>query len=463
MSIAGRIVLIEDHAPSREIMKKTLEKVGHTVAEFASGQEGIDYLRQGNEVDVVITDLMMPGMDGMAVLKEAKGIDAVVGVVVVTGHGTVESAVEAMKAGADDFIQKPVNTVELRKRVEAGIQKRHLIREVEELKGRLDEKYRFGNILGQSKAMKDLYSRLQLVAPTRSSVLITGESGTGKELIANALHQNSPRRNARFLPVNCAAIPADILESEMFGHEKGSFTGATGRKIGKFELADKGTLFLDEVGEIAPEIQVKLLRVLEERSFMRVGGSDTISVDVRIIAATNATLEERVAEGRFRSDLYYRLKVVTLHIPPLRERREDIPILVKHFLDQFARDNNREGLAISPEALRCMVSARWEGNVREIRNLIESLVVMATRPVIDIWDLPEIYRQATSPERASSSESPGLGEAPRSRTMGDIERDAILRTLKETQGNRTRAAEILGIGLRTLQRKLKDYGEPVES
>ncbi|HMC82925.1 MAG TPA: sigma-54 dependent transcriptional regulator [Candidatus Polarisedimenticolia bacterium] len=461
MSIAGRIVLIEDHAPSREIMKKTLEKVGHTVTEFASGHEGIDYLRQGYEVDVVITDLMMPGMDGMAVLKEAKGIDAAVGVVVVTGHGTVESAVEAMKAGADDFIQKPVNTVELRKRVEAGIQKRHLIREVEELKGRLDEKYRFGNILGQSKAMKELYAQLQLVAPTRSSVLITGESGTGKELIANALHQNSPRRNARFLPVNCAAIPADILESEMFGHEKGSFTGATGRKIGKFELADKGTLFLDEVGEIAPEIQVKLLRVLEEKSFMRVGGSDTISVDVRIIAATNASLEQRVAEGRFRSDLYYRLKVVTLHIPPLRERREDIPILVKHFLDRFARDNNREGLALSPEALRCMVNARWEGNVRELRNLNESLVVMATRPIIDVWDLPEIYRQTTSPEGAS--EAPGLGEAPRPRTMEDIEREAILRTLKETEGNRTRAAEILGIGLRTLQRKLKDYGEPVDS
>src|SRR2546426_2086221 len=424
MSIAGRIVLIEDHAPSREIMKKTLEKVGHTVTEFASGHEGIDYLRQGYEVDVVITDLMMPGMDGMAVLKEAKGIDAAVGVVVVTGHGTVESAVEAMKAGADDFIQKPGNTVELRKRVEAGIQKRHMIREVEELKGRLDEKYRFGNILGQSKAMKELYAQLQLVAPTRSSVLITGESGTGKELIANALHQNSPRRNARFLPVNCAAIPADILESEMFGHEKGSFTGATGRKIGKFELADKGTLFLDEVGEIAPEIQVKLLRVLEEKSFMRVGGSDTISVDVRIIAATNASLEQRVAEGRFRSDLYYRLKVVTLHIPPLRERREDIPILVKHFLDRFARDNNREGLALSPEALRCMVNARWEGNVRELRNLIESLVVMATRPIIDVWDLPEIYRQTTSPEGAS--EAPGLGEAPRPRTMEDIEREAIL-------------------------------------
>jgi len=458
MGVTGRILLIEDHAPSREIMKKALEKVGHAVAEFSSGRDGVEYLRQGNDVDVVITDLMMPGMDGMAVLREVKGIDAALGVVLVTGHGTVESAVEAMKAGADDFVQKPVNTAELRKRVEAAVQKRSLIREVEELKGRLDEKYRFGNILGKSKAMKSLYEQLQLVAPTRSSVLITGESGTGKELIANALHQNSPRRSERFLPVNCSAIPADILESEMFGHEKGSFTGATGRKIGKFELADRGTLFLDEVGEIAPEIQVKLLRVLEERSFMRVGGPETITVDVRILAATNASLEQRVAEGKFRSDLYYRLKVVTLRIPPLRERREDIPVLVNHFLDQFRRDNHRENLTLSPAALRSLVNARWEGNVRELRNLIESLVVMATRPVIDVWDLPEALRQPPPPESEPPPGYSPLAEAPK--TMAEIEHNAILRTLGETGGNRTKAAEILGIGLRTLQRKLKEYGEP---
>src|SRR5881296_3021075 len=394
MSIAGRIVLIEDHAPSREIMKKTLEKVGHTVAEFASGQEGIDYLRQGNEVDVVITDLMMPGMDGMAVLKEAKGIDAAVGVVVVTGHGTVESAVEAMKGGADDFIQKPVNTVELRKRVEAGIQKRHLIREVEELKGRLDEKYRFGNILGQSKAMKELYSQLQLVAPTRSSVLITGESGTGKELIANALHQNSPRKESRFLPINCAAIPSDILESELFGHERGAFTGAVQRKAGKFELADRGTLFLDEIGELPLPLQAKILRVLEDRSFMRVGGTQTIQVDVRIIAATNSDLEQKVASGAFRSDLYYRLKVVTIAIPPLRERREDIPLLMHRFFEMFKAENGRPNLALAPEVVEALGQTRWEGNVRELRNLIESLVVLADAgtQMITLEHLPETYR-----------------------------------------------------------------------
>jgi DNA-binding NtrC family response regulator len=459
MTATGRILLVEDHAPSREIMKKALEKVGHFVLDVGSGREALEQLRGGLEADVVVTDLMMPGMDGMALLKAVKEIEPSLGVILVTGHGTVESAVEAMKAGADDYVQKPVNTVELRRRVEAAIQRRSLLREVAELRGRLDEKYRFGNILGKSKAMHQLFDQLQLVAPTRSSVLITGESGTGKELIANAIHQNSPRRNERFLPVNCAAIPADILESEMFGHEKGSFTGATGRKIGKFELADRGTLFLDEVGEIAPDLQVKLLRILEERSFMRVGGTQTIDVDVRILAATNATLEQRVAQGKFRSDLYYRLKVVTLHIPPLRDRPEDIPLLVDHFLTQFKTENARESLVISPAALRCLTHARWEGNVRELRNLMESLVVMATKPVIDVWDLPEPYRQLPMDEAAGGA---GAGEAEVARTMEQIEREAILRTLRETEGNRTRAAEILGIGLRTLQRKLKEYGEPFE-
>jgi DNA-binding NtrC family response regulator len=460
MSLAGRILLIEDHAPSREIMKKALEKVGHSVADFPAGRDALAYLRQGAEVDVIITDLMMPGMDGMEVLREIKGIDPTLGVLLVTGHGTVESAVEAMKSGADDFVQKPVNTAELRKRVEVAIQKRLLMREVEELRGRLDEKYRLGNILGKSKAMRQLFEQIQLVAPTRSSVLITGESGTGKELIANAIHQNSPRRNERFLPVNCAAIPSEILESEMFGHEKGSFTGAVGRKIGKFELADRGTLFLDEVGEIPLEIQVKLLRVLEDRSFMRVGGSETLTVDVRIIAATNATLEQRVAEGRFRADLYYRLKVVTLHIPPLRERREDIPLMVSHFLDHYKRENGREDLTLSPAALRGLAGARWDGNVRELRNLIESLVVMATRPVIDVWDLPEAFRQANLSEAVPDSGTSASSGPPT--TMDQIEEEAILRTLRETGGNRTRAAEILGIGLRTLQRKLKEYGEPAD-
>src|SRR6185503_1138998 len=304
-----------------------------------------------------------------------------------------------------------------------------------------------------SKGMQQVLHQLALVAPTRSSVLIIGESGTGKELIANALHQNSPRKDLRFLPINCAAIPADILESELFGHERGAFTGAVQRKAGKFELADRGTLFLDEIGDMPLALQAKLLRVLEDRSFMRVGGSDTISVDVRIIAATNSNLEAKVAAGAFRSDLYYRLKVVTIEIPPLRERAEDIPLLTHRFFEAFKAENNRPNLQLAPEVMEILTRARWEGNVRELRNLMESLVILAgddTR-TITREHLPENYRTPQAPA------APPRPEAAQSRTMEEIEKEAILKTLQQTGGNRTRAADLLGIGLRTLQRKLREY------
>jgi DNA-binding NtrC family response regulator len=289
--------------------------------------------------------------------------------------------------------------------------------------------------------------------------LIVGESGTGKELVANALHDNSPRKDARFLPINCAAIPAEILESELFGHERGSFTGATGRKIGKFELADRGTLFLDEIGELPLEMQVKLLRVLETREFMRVGGTDTIRVEIRLVAATNADLEAAVERGAFRSDLYYRLKVVTLRIPPLRERREDIPLLATHFLATYAKENEREGMKFAPDAMRALVGARWEGNVRELRNVVESLVVLTPTVEIGLADLPDEFRAAGA--SADDPETPRDAQAGEkstaSLTMDEIERRAILGALERTGGNRTQAAEMLGIGLRTLQRKLKEY------
>jgi DNA-binding NtrC family response regulator len=318
-------------------------------------------------------------MDGLEVLEQAKQVDPGIAVLVITGFGSVESAVDAMKQGADDYLQKPVNLVELRKRVAAAVEKRRLAQEVARLKERLREKFSFGQIIGVSPAMQGVLHQLSLVAPTRSGVLIVGESGTGKELIANALHQNSPRKEERFLPINCAAIPADLLESELFGHERGAFTGAMQRKAGKFELADRGTLFLDEIGEMPGPLQAKLLRVLEERSFMRVGGTETIRVDVRIIAATNSDLEERVAAGRFRSDLYYRLKVITIDIPPLRERVEDIPLFAHRFLETFKLENERPELTLAPEAIDVLTRCRWEGNVREIRNLIESLVVLSSR------------------------------------------------------------------------------------
>ncbi|MCZ6696931.1 MAG: sigma-54 dependent transcriptional regulator, partial [Acidobacteria bacterium] len=287
------------------------------------------------------------------------------------------------------------------------------------------------------------------------TTLVTGPSGTGKELVAHALHENSPSREGRLLPINCAAIPADLLESELFGHERGAFTGAVQRKAGKFELADRGTLFLDEIGEMPSALQAKLLRVLEERSFMRVGGTETIQVDVRIVAATNTDIEGNVAAGIFRSDLYYRLKVVTIEIPPVRERVEDIPLLVHRFLETFKEENGRRELSLDPEVLEVMKRCRWNGNVREIRNLIESLVVLAPpeRTSIRLEDLPDNYR-TPSPGPVAGTVPAGLA-----RTMDEIEKEAILRTLEETGGNRTRAAEILGIGLRTLQRKLREYDQ----
>ena len=429
------------------------------VAAFAEARPAFEYLRAHRDVVLVITDLMMPGTDGFGVLAAAREIDSDVGILMITGHGSVESAVDAMKRGADDYLTKPVDLFELRKRASAIVEKRLLSRRVVELESRLGEK--FGKLISHSKPMEALFRQMEMVAPTRSNVLIVGESGTGKELVANALHENSPRKDARFLPINCAAIPGEILESELFGHERGSFTGATGRKIGKFELADKGTLFLDEIGELPLDMQVKLLRVLETREFMRVGGTETIKVDIRLIAATNSDLESAVERGSFRNDLYYRLKVVTLRIPPLRERREDIPLLANHFLTTFARENDREGMKFAPDALRALVNARWEGNVRELRNVVESLVVLTPTAEIRLSELPEELKPFASgdivpvgPEGALESVTPA-GTA--GLTMDEIERRAILDALERTSGNRTQAAESLGIGLRTLQRKLKEY------
>ena len=452
----GLVIVIDDDEGNRRSTDLALRKDGYSVVSFATGGEGIDHLREAGG-DLVITDLRMPEMDGLAVLKQAKAIDPDVAVLMITGFGSVESAVDAMKQGADDYLQKPVNLVELRKRVAAAVEKRRLAQEVVRLRARLEEKFSFGQIVGVSQAMQQVLHQLSLVAPTRSSVLIVGESGTGKELIANALHQNSPRKDFRFLPINCAAIPADILESELFGHERGAFTGAVQRKAGKFELADRGTLFLDEIGDMPPALQAKLLRVLEERSFMRVGGAETIQVDVRIIAATNSDLEAMVAAGTFRSDLYYRLKVVTIAVPPLRDRPEDVPLLAHRFFDGFKIENRRPELALAPEAVEALKRARWEGNVRELRNLMESLVVLAAPGTTQIGpqDLPETFR-VLPPVPAAVAVATGPA-----RTMEEIEKEAILRTLQETGGNRTRAAEILGIGLRTLQRKLREYGEAV--
>jgi DNA-binding NtrC family response regulator len=458
----GQVIVIDDDESNRRSTEMALRKDGYEVIACPGGEEGLEMLR-ARGADLLVTDLRMPGLNGLEVLRQARLIDPALGVLVITGFGSVESAVDAMKQGADDYLQKPVNLVELRKRVAAAVEKRRLAAEVASLKERLEEKFSFGRIIGGSPAMQQVLHQLQLVAPTRSSVLIVGESGTGKELIANALHQHSPRKDARFVAVNAAAIPPDILESEMFGHERGAFTGALQRKIGTFELADKGTLFLDEISELPLALQAKLLRVLEERSFMRVGGTETIHVDVRILAATNADLAMRVSAGTFRSDLYYRLKVVTISLPPLRDRPEDIPILAQRFFTLFKEENRRTELTLDPEVLEALETSRWDGNVRELRNLMESVVVLAptgsTR--VRVEDLPDPYRPEGAARPRPSPLAPAHPASPPgpSRTMEEIEREAILRALEETGGNRTRAAELLGIGLRTLQRKLKEYDQ----
>jgi two-component system, NtrC family, response regulator HydG len=465
MSENARVVLIEDEQGNRDSLTRALARVGYRVEAFASGPPALEYLRRNPDVVLVVTDLNLPGMDGLGVLRAAREIDPDVGVLMITGdaeHMSVESAVDAMQRGADSYLVKPVDLHQLRRQAALIIEKRLLTRRVVELESRLGEK--FGRIIGHSRAMEALFRQMELVAPARSNVLIIGESGTGKELVANALHENSPRRDHRFLPINCAAIPEEILESELFGHEKGSFTGAASRKIGKFELADKGTLFLDEIGELPLEMQVKLLRVLEQREFMRVGGTENVKVDIRLVAATNTDLEAAVEQGRFRSDLYYRLKVVTLRIPPLRERREDIPLLAQHFLHAFCKENDREGMRFTPEAMKALMRAPWEGNVRELRNLVESLVVLSLHLEIGVADLPDEYRSPAGdggeePRAGEDGEAPDRPTAgvPPGMTMDEIERQAILAALDQTGGNRTQAAERLGIGLRTLQRKLKEY------
>jgi DNA-binding NtrC family response regulator len=449
------VLVIDDETGSRESMAIAIEKAGLAVRTFDDARKALEFLEESEGVRLAVCDLRMPGMDGVAFLKEVRERKLDLGVILVTGYGTIESAVEAMRIGADDYLTKPVDLYELRKRVMNLIEKQQLQEEVSNLRQMLDKRYGFESIIGRSGPMEGLFEKMKLVAPTRSSVLIIGESGTGKELVANALHRASPRRNERFLAINCGAIPSDILESELFGHERGAFTGAVARKIGKFELAHRGTLFLDEISELYPELQVKLLRVLEERQVMRVGGSELIDVDFRLIAATNRDLEREVAEGRFREDLYYRLKVVTLRIPPLRERPGDIQQLADHFLDFYCQEHGKPPKRLSPEALEILSRFPWPGNVRELRNVIESVVVFHQGEVVQPADLPVEVRESSALAAPGGPVQAAAGGEPR--TMADIERQAILETLSRTGGHRARAADILGIGLRTLQRKLKEY------
>jgi DNA-binding NtrC family response regulator len=393
----------------------------------------------------------LPDTTGNDILKKIKTFPVAHSILLITGYGSIEDAVDAMKMGADDYLTKPLDLFKLRHQVEVLSNKQKLIEEVDQLKQRLDKRYGLESIVGNSSEMEKVYDQVRLVAPTNSTVLITGDSGTGKELIANAIHQLSPRKGQRFLPVNCAAIASNLLESELFGHEKGSFTGAANRRLGKFELANKGTFFLDEISEINPDVQVKLLRVLEQREIMRVGGDELINVDVRVIAATNKNLKKLVDEGKFREDLYYRLKVVTISLPSLAKRKEDIPLLVNSFLKHFCELHGKELKHITPDVMTLLTNHTWQGNVRELKNLIESLVVLTLDNEIKMEHLSDEYKIKV--------DTKGVGTEFANLSMSEIEKLAIYKALEKTDGNRTQAAKLLGIGLRTLQRKLKEYEE----
>jgi DNA-binding NtrC family response regulator len=451
------VLVIDDETGSRESMAIAIEKTGLAVRTFDDARKALEFLEEADGAEgakLAVCDLRMPGMDGLAFLNAVRERKYDLGVILVTAYGSIESAVQAMRVGADDYLTKPVDLYELRQRVTNLLEKQQLKEEVSSLREMLDKRYGFESIIGRSAAMERLFEQMRLVAPTRSTVLVIGESGTGKELVANALHRASPRRNERFLAINCGAIPSDILESELFGHERGAFTGAVTRKIGKFELAHRGTLFLDEISELYPELQVKLLRVLEERQVMRVGGSDLIDVDFRLIAATNRDLEKEVVAGRFREDLYYRLKVVTLRIPSLRERPSDIPVLAEHFLAIFCQEHGKPPKRLGPEALELLARYPWPGNVRQLRNVMESVVIFHQGEEIGVADLTVEVRESTALSAVGVPVQAAAGEP---RTMADIERQAILETLERTGGHRAKAADLLGIGLRTLQRKLKEY------
>jgi DNA-binding NtrC family response regulator len=448
------ILVIDDEKNIRTGLGAALEMDGYDVVLAADGAEGLE-IALHSAIDLVITDLRMPGVSGEEVLRRVTTETPGIPVIVLTGHGTVENAVEAMRSGAYDFLTKPLDLERLSLLVKRALQNRELVLQHRELEKELQGKKSFEHIIGKSPAMVKVFDVVKRVAPTKASVLITGESGVGKELIANALHNLSPRKDNPFIKVHCAALADTLLESELFGHEKGSFTGAVARKRGRFELANSGTIFLDEIGEIDQAVQIKLLRVLQEKKFERVGGEETLEVDVRVIAATNKDLEKEIAAGRFREDLFYRLNVVSLNVPPLRERKDDIPLMIASFVHEFAAENGKKIDGIEPKARSALYSYDWPGNVRQLRNCVESAVVMSSGSLITLDDLPPSIR--------SGDEVPSI-HIPVGVTMAEAEKQVILQTLSAQNGNKSRTAEVLDIGRKTLHRKLDEYGigtEPV--
>jgi len=457
MSNAGSILFIDDEPGSRESLTLLFAREGYQIEAVAAGEEALSLLSR-KSYDVIITDLFLPGVSGIDILKHVKEHSLPCNVILITGNASAETAVKAMKEGAFDYITKPVNFEKLKVLVAKAIEKSRLVAENLYLRQQLRGKYKFDKIIGNSPAIQPIFARMEKILVTDSTVLILGESGTGKELVARAIHYNGLRKEKPFIAINCGAIPAELLESELFGHMRGSFTGAVADKPGKFELANKGTIFLDEIGTMPLQLQMKLLRVLQEQEVERVGATSRTKLDVRVISATHADLEERVRREDFREDLYYRLNVIPIHLPPLRDRREDIPLLAKHFLKKICTDMHRPQLEITQEAVRAMEDYKWPGNVREMENVIERAVALTDSDIIDVQDLPSqiggiVHKDRLLPSLQIPEEGLDLAEA-----IANIEQTLIKQALEKSSNVKARAASLLRINRTTLVEKIKRYG-----
>jgi Nif-specific regulatory protein len=447
-----QVLIVDDEQIQREMLEGFLTKEGYGAGTAGDGAGALDRFKRAS-FDLVLTDFRMPGMDGIQLLKELKRLNPEAVVVLLTAFGTVETAVRAMKEGAYDYLNKPIDLDELLLLIQRVEKEVGLSRENRDLKEQLREKFKVDFIISASRRMEEALNLVKRAAPSAATVLILGESGTGKELVARAIHYASPRADKPLIKVNCAALPENLLESELFGHEKGAFTGAVARRIGRFEQADQGTIFLDEIGDLSPSLQSKLLRVLQEREFERVGSGQTLKVDVRVIAATNRNLEEAIRQGTFREDLYYRLNVVTLALPPLRERKEDIPPLIEHFLKKYSRENRKAVVSLSKEARDLLMNYHYPGNIRELENIFERAVVLSRGDTITSQDLPLNLRESKAEDlMKDAARGRSLPE-----TLEEIERLRITQALEKTHGVQTQAAEDLGISERVLRYKIKKY------
>jgi len=449
MNNGVKILVVDDEAVVRESLRDWLSDAGFNVLVAENGPQALEIVDR-ERMGILITDLVMPGTDGIDLMKRAKQIVPIIQVIIITAYGSVPTAIAAMKEGAYDYIEKPFHPERVEALIERLVEHQRLVEENISLHQRLDERYRFEDMVSKSNKMNQVIELIKTVAKSNATVLIIGESGTGKELVARAIHSQSHRRRKPFITVSCAALPESLLESELFGHEKGAFTGAHAQKKGKFEVANGGTLFLDEVGEIDANVQVHLLRVVEEKAFSRVGGNEEIKVDTRIISATNKDLRKAVASREFREDLYYRLNVVAIELPPLRERREDIPLLAEYFLRKFASENQKEAVGFSREAAEFLLRYDWPGNIRELENTIERAVILARDQVITIADLPS---GSVSPARSAL-----LG-----RSLREMNKNHTWEVLSETGGNISQSARMLGISRRTLQNKIREYSLDVKT